>query len=186
MLTFDSEKHYYFWNGKRVPGVSEILKTCGLGRTYEDNERGQFYRDRGIATHKCIQLSLKGTLDENSIDDNVAPYYKQAKDWFLRNLGGSWETETMYYSMIFGFAGTIDLITDSHIYDWKCTKNVDPVAEIQGAFYKQLVLENTLTEMDFSVIQLNGTDWPAEPIPMDASLELVSAVMTLYKRWKRK
>jgi hypothetical protein len=179
MLTFNSEKHQYFWNGKRVPGVSEILKTVGLGRSYEGVDT--FYRDRGIATHKAIQLYLKGTLDEDSLDPVVVPYFKQACSWIKAYGASHREAEKMVYSETLNVAGTIDLIMGDCIYDWKCTKSVDPITEIQGAFYK------VLSDIPFFLaIQLDGSDGPAIEIPYEAGPELVDAVMTLYRKWKRK
>lgn len=185
MLTFDPIKHEYRWNDKIVPSVSSIIKTIGIGKNYQDNEKGQWYRDRGVAVHKAIKLWLDGTLDQDSISVEIMPYLRQATQW-LSHHGEDASAEIMYYSKQFNYAGTIDLISPRFICDWKCTKNVDPVTEIQGAMYKQLVLENTLNELEFSAIQLDGSDGPAIEIPYDAKLSLVPAVMTLYRDWKKK
>jgi hypothetical protein len=183
-LTFDAEKHRYFWNGKRVPGVSEIIKTVGLGRNYESVDT--FYRDRGVAVHRAIQLYLNGTLDEESLDPVIVPYFKQAKLWLdERNISESLRgcgAEMVWYSPELNVAGTVDLMWRGKIiYDWKCTKSVDAVTEIQGAFYKALAGAD-----EFIAIQLDGTDGPAKEIPYEAGPELVDAVMTLYRKWKRK
>lgn len=186
MLTFDPIKHEYRWNDKIVPSVSSIIKTIGIGKNYLENEKGKWYRDRGIVTHQCIKMYLGGTLDMESVDPVVKPFLSQAIEWIDKNEIGILDTvEQMYYSKQFNYAGTIDLIAYK-IYDWKCTKNVDPVTEIQGAMYKQLVLENTLNELEFSAIQLDGSDGQAIEIPYDAKLSLVPAVMTLYRDWKKK
>lgn len=183
MLEFDPIKHHYFWDGKRVPGVSEIIKAVGLGRNYESVDT--FYRDRGIATHKAIQLYIDCKLDEESLDPVILPYFNQARKWYDDKFewGRTWklETEVMKYSEKLGVAGTIDFISDPSIFDWKCTKSVDPIAEIQGAFYKVL----TSTEK-FYVIQLDGSDEPAKEIEYEAGPELVDAVMILYRKWKKK
>jgi|ERR1700761_63512 len=184
MLTFDPEKHHYFWNGKRVPGVNEIIKTVGLGRNYESVD--SFYRDRGIATHKAIQLYLKGTLDESTLDPVIVPYFNQAKTCIDKNLKGTkYEAEVMKYSEFHEYAGTLDLVVSHIIYDWKCTKSVDPIAEIQGALYKNIISSQD-GEYDFRVMQLDGTDGPVKEIHYDASIDLAEAVLTLYRKWKKK
>lgn len=178
ILTFDSEKHQYFWNKKRVPGVSEILKSLGLSRSYDAVDT--FYRDRGTAVHKSIELYIKGTLDEESLDPVIVPYFNQAKEWIdnVPLLGK--RVEVMEYELDGGYAGTIDLIANDTIYDWKCSKSPDPVSELQGSLYKRLMHKNK-----FVVIQLTG-EGPAIEIPYEASKELAESVLTLYWKWKVK
>lgn len=184
-LVFVEEGHKYFFDGKPVPSVSAVIKAVGLGRNYEGVDT--FYRDRGIAVHRAIQLYLKGTLDEESLDPVIFPYFRQAKEWIDINVsknkewGAFYESEAMKYFPDIGVAGTIDLIYEDRIYDWKTSKSVDAATEIQGAFYKVLA-----GGKHFSAIQLDGTDGPAKEIPYEAGPELVDAVMTLYKKWKRK
>jgi len=180
-LIFQEKGHKYFYKGKEVPSVSAVIKAVGLGRNYESVD--PFYRDRGIAVHKAIQLYLKGTLDEDSLDPVIVPYFKQAKEWIEKYKHGcaSFVPESMHYNEKLNVAGTVDLILGNNVFDWKCTKSVDPITEIQGAFYKALTGFSF-----FSAIQLDGSDGPAIEIPYEASPKLVDAVMILYKEWKRK
>lgn len=184
-LTMD-EEHRYWWNGKRVPGMNEVLKAVGIAKNYPENG-DPFYRERGTAVHLAIDLYVKGTLDEESLDPIIIPYFNQARKWLdarhaveickYRSDG----TEMMKYSEKHGVAGTIDMIYKGKIYDWKCTAKVTDDTELKGAFYKEIFGLDS-----FAAIQLDGSEGPAIEIPYEAGPELVDAVMTLYRKWKRK
>lgn len=169
-----------------MPGVNEVLKAVGIAKNYPENG-DPFYRDRGTAVHRAAELYIKDTLDESSVDPICAPYFLQAKGWIDVCISKNkiWnakkETEVMVYSEKIGVAGTVDLLTNTHIYDWKCTKNVTDDTELKGAFYKVI-----FGIPNFTAIQLDGSDGPAIEIPYEASPKLVDAVMTLYRDWKRK
>lgn len=176
VLRFDPDEHKYWMGKKRIPGVSEILKKVGLSKDY--SEIDPFYRDRGIATHKAIELHLKGILDLKSLDPAVEPCFRA----FLTY----WEGHTdkiiaLEKPMSSGedFAGTPDLITDKAIYDWKCSKSHDKVAELQGAAYKMFLPPPRLP---FIVVELHD-DGTFEPFDYGDSVSHWPSVMDLY-RWK--
>lgn len=181
MLEFDSEKHQYFWNGKRVPGVNQILQELGLAKDFSRVDT--FYRDRGIATHKALELYIKGTLDQDSLDPVIVPYFKQGKEWFDKNRNTfrsnpEVKTEVMVYHEEYGFAGTMDLIIDK-IYDWKATKEVTKDTELKASLYKLL-----WPSYEFVALQLDGSEGPCIEHPMEASREMAEAILYLYK-WKK-
>lgn len=182
MLTFDAEKHHYFWNKVRVPGISEIIKTVGLGRDYAGVDT--FYRDRGIAVHKCIEFYLNGTLDELTVDPVCVPYLDAFKEWAFYKDVLMLNTEKMLYSVEYNFAGTLDLIAHDWIYDYKCSKNPDPVSEIQGSAQRILAGEYSNRNHPFSVLQLPGNG-PAKEIHYEAGPELWFATLELF-HWKTK
>ncbi|MEI8095909.1 MAG: PD-(D/E)XK nuclease family protein [Spirochaetales bacterium] len=61
MLTFDEATHTYFWNGEKVPGVSEFLAKSGL------KPAGGYYApgaaERGTEAHELTELYDHGLLD---------------------------------------------------------------------------------------------------------------------------
>lgn len=150
MLNTDEEKHKYFWNGKEVPGVSAILKKVGLCRDYSKID--PFYAMRGKAMHKCIELYLKGTLDETSIDPILAPYFSGFLAYWSKHKHKVVKIEEPLYSEEWKFAGTPDLLCEDILIDWKTSKDHDPVAELQGEGYKILVGH----PIKFRVVQLPG------------------------------
>lgn len=180
-LTFLEESHTYFVDGKRVPGVSDILKQVGLQKEYFGTDT--FYRDRGIATHAAIKLILEGKLDQSSVDPVCQPYIDGAMR-FLDTLKTPIQAvEQQLYSSRLNFAGTLDLVAGDTLYDWKCSKSPDPASELQGAAYSLLWGENYGLEIPFRVIKLPGDgtfkiiDYKTE------SPNLWDAVMEIW-RWK--
>lgn len=188
-LRFDSIKHQYWIGKKRIPGVSEILQKVGLSKSYEGID--SFYRDRGIACHKAIELYLKGILDQTTLDDAIKPQFGA----FLKFWNGRSEPilalETPMKSLSDSFAGTPDLITEVAIYDWKCSKNHDRVGELQGQAYKQLASNNAFgingrgpIHKPHIVVELHD-DGTFSPFDYGIQSDLWDCVMDLYE-WRMK
>lgn len=177
---FDPVKHVYRVNGKKVPGVTEVLKSIGITKEFSGVD--PFYRDRGIASHAAIDLYLHDDLDETSLDPVCVPYLEGFKKWWVPQ---SCETELMLYSEKYGFAGTMDLVLEDGIYDYKCSKDPDKASDLQGLMYQWLVLENRGKYLPFEVLQLPG-DGTCIPIPQsERGWDLLDAIMRLYQ-WKVK
>ncbi len=150
----------------RIPGVSEILKKVGLSKDYLGID--PFYAQRGIATHKAIELHLKGILDPCSLDPVVVPHFGA----FLKFWGNRKE---------------------EIIYDWKCSKSHDRVAELQGQAYKILAVQNGLgttynidaiVGLPFIVVELRD-DGTFMDFDYGKDYEQWSSVLDLY-RWRMK
>jgi hypothetical protein len=81
-ITFRSDVHEYWLDGRRVPSVTEILKATGVSTDFEalgamsDRLRGQieFKRDLGSALHADIHAYDDGDLVWESVDERVLPY----------------------------------------------------------------------------------------------------------------
>jgi hypothetical protein len=179
MLEFNEERHEYLWNGKKVPGVSEILRTVGLTKDYSGVS--PFYRERGQALHLAVKYYLKGTLDESSIDPIVQPYY----DGFRRFWDKKRNPKILYieepmYSEEAKFAGTPDLILENCIIDWKCSKSHDRVAQLQGEAYKVLYGG----PIPFDVVQLAG-DGNFEVFEYGPKVQYWDSIMKIFS-WKTK
>lgn len=177
-LRFDPEKHQYWIGKKRIPGVSEILQKVGLVKDYKGVD--PFYRDRGIATHKAIELHLKGILDAASLDEAIKPCFEAFLAYQKEHpLGNIVSLEKPMVDSMSSFAGTLDLITDRAIFDWKCSKDHDRVAELQGEGYKTL-----WGPLDFIVIELHD-DGTYEEFNYGSECLHWPSIMNLYK-WKTK
>lgn len=176
-LRFDAETHQYWLGKKRIPGVSEILQKVGLSKDYTGVDT--FYRDRGIATHKAIELYLKGVLDTSSLDECIKPQFEAFIKFITANPLEDIKALEVPMAMQDGsFAGTPDLVTKNAIIDWKCSKSHDKVAEIQGQAYKLLIGK----PIPFIVVELHD-DGIFETFDYGTQTDLWDSVMNLYK-WK--
>jgi hypothetical protein len=180
-LAFNPEDHSYAWEGKPVPGVSAILKETGQAKDWKDVPA--YYRDRGIATHAAINLYLKGTLDEESLDPVIVPYFEQFKAWDKQQEMYTPISEQPFYSKRLKYAGTIDLIANGTIYDIKCSKKLDKAStwqyNLQGGAYRTLVLEEQGMTFPFKILLLTGEGEP-QVIPLEASVAAWEHVVKLY------
>jgi hypothetical protein len=179
MLTFKEDTHQYFVDGKEVPGVSHVMKTLGLSKDYTGTD--DFYRDRGTAVHKAAELYLTERLDESSLDPEIIPFFEGFKRFWEAHRHPLPYVEHMLYSESLGFAGSIDLVTDT-IWDLKCSKSPDVAAEVQGALYQYLWEENFKQKLPFRVVRL---PWESEKDTLSyepTDENLAPATMILY-RW---
>jgi hypothetical protein len=182
MLTFDPEKHQYFFDGKPVPSVSEILRITGQAKDWKYTP--EFYRQRGEVAHKCIELFVKGELDEDSVDEVVRPYLNQFKEWLTLEKGaGILLSEKPFYSKQLVYAGTCDLIANQVIYDIKCCKKLDDAAlsqySGQGSAYRTLIKENMDKDFPFKILLLTGTG-SAKIVPVYAPYALWEHILGIY------
>lgn len=182
-LKFDPEGHRYFKGKKRIPGVSEILQKVGLTKDYSKID--PFYRDRGVATHLAIRYYLEGRLDLATLDPAIQPQF-EAFLWFWKDHSKEriLAIEKPLCDSSEAFAGTIDLITEIAIYDWKCTKAHDKAADLQGQGYKTLARENCLgaRELPFIVVELHD-DGASTEFNYGTACQQWSSVLNLYQ-WR--
>jgi hypothetical protein len=185
-LTFKADTHQYFIGKKQIPSVSAILKKVGLTKDFTGVD--EFYRNRGIACHLAIKLYLEGILDKSSLDPAIKPHFEAFLKYSTDHpLGEILALEKPMNDLSESFAGTPDLVTDRAIYDWKCSKSHDKVAELQGQAYKVLGMHNKLmleTEVcyPFVVVELHDDGTFAE-FEYGSGHEQWPSVMDLY-RWR--
>jgi hypothetical protein len=67
---FDEENHCFHVLGKPAPGVTSILRSCGIGVNSFWTVEG---REFGRAVHKAAHYHSEGDLDFDSLDDKVKP-----------------------------------------------------------------------------------------------------------------
>lgn len=69
ILEFDPDLHEYRVNGRRVPGVTEVLRAGGL---IDDRWFTTESAWRGSAIHMACQLDDEGTLNPKSVDPSIS------------------------------------------------------------------------------------------------------------------
>lgn len=128
MLTFDPQPHAYYWNGRRVPSVTQVLEPMfDWSRVPEHILERK--RQIGQAVHEAIHLELQGGVDRSSIDPACRPYFDA---WCRFRDEKEFEpvlVEYRVYSDEYGedlaYAGQLDewglLTKDQALIDWKCT-----------------------------------------------------------------
>lgn len=76
-LELDEASHVYRLDGVVIPGCTQVLKAMGCtpGFNFMSADLLEFYRSRGHAVHKAVELSIRGELDKRTLDKTeVKPY----------------------------------------------------------------------------------------------------------------
>jgi hypothetical protein len=105
MLEFNPETHEYFFNGRKVPSVTGILKEVGLidGEWFTDEAR-----ERGKAVHAATELLDLDDLDLDSLHPKIEPYVR-AYQKFKNDTGFKPELiEHRVFNNEYNYAGTLD------------------------------------------------------------------------------
>ncbi len=156
-LTFDEAEHRYFYQGVEVPGVTSILSPLqdfsAVPREVLDAASAF-----GTAVHKACELDDLQQLDEESLDDALAPYLAGWRR-FCRDYEADWiGIEQQVYHAQLRYAGTLDrrgsLLLDPRrdfrvraIVDIKSSVELYPAVGPQLAAYHRAADEgNALTK----------------------------------------
>ncbi len=138
MIQFDEVKHEYTLGGRKLPGVTSILKPFYGDLRYVQQDVLEYKSELGQAVHKAVELHVLGGLDYSTLVSPVAEYFDQ----FLR-----FEAETGFRAIAaearvhsdLGYAGTLDLAGYMHnmlgVIDVKTTAALSPVVALQLAAY---------------------------------------------------
>lgn len=160
IVKLNEASHVYTVGDRRVPGVTELLSSL-YDWSGIPNAVLEFARERGSAIHKACELHDLGTLDEDSVDDVVAPYLKA---WikFVDETGFEASViETSLYHTI-GYAGTPDrggvfnrfAGRPRAVVDIKGVSKISPVTGVQLAAYKRLLTANGFEPEQRYAVQL--------------------------------
>lgn len=169
---FDPIAHRYTLDGRVLPSVTQILR--GLDDFSNVPARVlEKARDRGQRVHAACNLDVLGTLDENTVDDEVAPYLAQFRR-FLRESGFvPTLSECRVYDETLWYAGTLDLFGDLpgcldvqiDIKSGLIPRSVGPqTAAYSNGLYKRAGIMTRkrfalkLEAGKYSLIQLDSTD----------------------------
>lgn len=104
-LILNAADHIYWRDGKRIPGISEIIQGAGL---IDSSWFTEHSRDLGKAVHLACQLYDEGILDESTVDPVVLPYLEGWKKFLEESGFLPIVIERSFESEILGFAGTPD------------------------------------------------------------------------------
>lgn len=105
MVEFKAETHEYFFNGRKVPSVTGILKEVGL---IDDEWFTEEARERGKAVHAATELLDRDDLDWDSLHPKIEPYVKAYQN-FKKDTGFIPELiEHRVYNHDYNYAGTLD------------------------------------------------------------------------------
>lgn len=122
IITFDEKKHEYTApTGQVIPSVTQILgKVYGTGLENAPSYFVERAAEKGTAIHKSIEAYLK---------DGTQSYLLEFETWlkwfsFSCEALGNYECEKIIFATTpYGsFAGTLDLLANSIVYDWKTCK----------------------------------------------------------------
>lgn len=158
-LRFDRDRHEYFLDGERIPGMTTVLSDCGLTDARWAKEE---HRDRGTAVHDlCAEIAMLDRPDsdfdwDGTCDKPIAVPYGLSFQKFLRATGFVVEPgmlEVAVHSAIYRCAGTFDM------WGWQNGRRVlvdiksgkpSPGVAIQLAGYRVMAKESCGVEIDGS------------------------------------
>jgi len=131
VLTFNDEKHQYFINGRKVPGVTQMIKET-LGMSFKASD---WHLGRGRANHSCYALLAAGKKFE--CDPMCQGFVDAWKVWAKEHSVKPIAWEIQVFSALYQFAGCLDLFAEVDgkicIVDYKGT--LDSRVEWQLGFY---------------------------------------------------
>ena len=106
-IQFNPETHTYSDERGVIPSVTQIIKAAGLmGDWCKADEYAML---RGTYVHKACAAHLRGTLIEESVDDEIMPYLNAFRK-FLADTKFKYDScEKLVYHGMFRYAGTYDL-----------------------------------------------------------------------------
>ena len=152
MVVAIDENHVYTLNGKKLLGVTELIRRGGIDLYSGVNEEVMANAANfGTAVHRVCEFDDRGTLDQSSVDPALLPYLeawrKFKKDYHvvfeLENI------EKMVCSKILGYAGTLDRKAKIKgkwtVIDLKSVVTMLPTTGVQLAGYK--IAENEMLQL---------------------------------------
>lgn len=196
-LTFDSDEHIYRWRGVVVPSVTQVIGDA-VDLSMVPRETLERKRQIGEALHSCIRMNWTGSLDPDSIDEPVRPYFSAFEDWLSSSISyGRFDLhgyEQPLYSERFGYAGTPDIwsayLDSLAVMDPKTVAGtLGPHVGLQLAAYRQLLVENFGAQ--WSAAKLYGLQLTKEgkckPIEFDERTDWAAFCGALaWWKWRRK
>lgn len=170
---FDADTHTYWLHGKKIHGVTGILKRCGL---IDDRFYTPQSSERGSTVHELCHLSDMGVLDEGTVDARLAGYLAGWRR-FLVDTGFVVHTsEKPMVNETWGFGGTPDKIGMAHGENWILdikTGDIAPWVKYQLAGYEMLWMPDGNTPHERVALKLNSNGTYDRPrfydSPMDKS-----------------
>ncbi len=167
-IRFEEETHTYFVDGLIYPSVSQILAPLNDFSQVDKDvlERSKLF---GQAVHKMVELDVLGTLDEDSIDKSLMPYFHQFRDFrALVNFDTrNAQVERVVIDHKLKYAGRLDILAPIHdrpaLIDIKTGARIPRTVGPQTWAYK-----NALgTKVDRYCLHLRSDDWALTELKND-------------------
>ena len=151
-LIFDPESHTATVNGEPLISVTTGLSLAGMmpdGYKFID----PWYLTRGKYVHLATELYDKGTLDEDTVDEEVRPYleaYKAFRRDFSAKITG---IEVQLYHPVYKYFGIVDRIMEGNT----CySLHLKPGQKVP---YKLIEVQNIRAHFNVFVSALNVMRW---------------------------
>ncbi len=103
------DQHRYWVRNRQYPSVTQILSALNL-TDYSAPWFSEKARQRGQVFHACCELINNNDLDWDSVDPSVLFQVQAYLAWKKETKFTATFSEKKMYSMILGFAGTVDMI----------------------------------------------------------------------------
>lgn len=104
-LRFDPETHSYWLGGEKLISVTTVLREAKL---FDYTSFHGMYMDRGTAVHTITELSDKGALVEDKVENPLLPYLDAWKKFREDTQIEVLATEEPVYHPIYKYAGMLD------------------------------------------------------------------------------
>jgi len=112
-LDFDSEHHIFTdRHGKNPPSVTQVLSKAKMTPSYDWVD--PWYMLRGSHTHKATELHDNGTLDESTVDEEIAPYLAAYRKFRKEWSGKIVEAEYHLWHPTYKYAGIVDRVIEGN------------------------------------------------------------------------
>ena len=166
-IDFDSARHIYSIDGKQYPSVTTVLQETGINDMSNINpEILQKASNFGLAVHKLLELSIKGTLDITSVDEPLKPYMAHWNDFVMNHKVEVINSELMLVDKSLQFAGTIDVVAKVNgalsLIDFKTSTMILPHYYLQTAGYKILAIANGIDIVNRYILKLEPDKYKVE------------------------
>lgn len=136
---FNEADHTYWLGERRLYGVTDVIKSCGLMKG--EDFFTDYARDRGAAVHAALELLAWDNLDWSSVDDRIKPYVESGALFFDHTKLKPKRTEFQAYLADLGVAGTWDWDNGDLLIDYK-SGSPDAWHRVQTAVYQELANHN--------------------------------------------
>lgn len=141
-LTFDEGTHTYRFDGELVPGVTSVLAPLS-DFSFVDPDVLDAASAFGTAVHLACELDDRDQLDEETLDDALAPYLAGWRR-FCADYAAEWtQIEAKVFHQTLRYAGTLDrygkLRGKPYVVDIKTSTSLMPSVGPQLAAYKNAI-----------------------------------------------
>jgi len=203
MLEFREDTHEYFFDGKQVPGVNEVMQSVGVvDYSFIPVADRDTYFTRGTYVHLAMELLLKDELDWDTIDPAIEGYVRAGQQFIFDTGFKAINIETPLYHPVWGYAGTPDCvgvlcdnpldsrfvaINERHIViDWKSCPIMSYVRWQTAAYQELYAINGIANGVERYGVELKKTGKYKMSQTWDSSVDFqeFASFLTTYKYQK--